>query len=210
MIRIAPEGWRFIVLAGAILLTLGLVRFWIGFALWLPIAVWTIVFFRDPERGGARGEDLILAPADGLVVSVIRMDEPVFLKEPAIRISVFMNVLDVHVNRYPVSGRLLYREHARGRFGHAMEEKASILNEHCSIGIAASRGNLLVRQIAGSLARRIVTDHAEGSQVSQGERLGMIRFGSRVDLFVPASASVLVGEGDRTKAGFTVVARWSS
>ncbi|MGQ0703764.1 MAG: phosphatidylserine decarboxylase family protein [Gemmatimonadales bacterium] len=210
MIRIAAEGWRFIAPAWTILLILGFAQVWIGFALWLPIAVWTIVFFRDPDRPGPRGEDLILAPADGEVVSVIRMDEPVFLQDAATRISVFMNVLNVHVNRYPASGRLLYREYARGRFGHAMEEKASTLNEHCSIGIAAIRGKLLVRQIAGSLARRIVTDHTEGTEIRQGERLGMIRFGSRVDLFVPASASVLVQEGDRTKAGLTVVARWSA
>ena len=208
MIRIAPEGRMFIGLAWAVALALALAHWWIVLAVWLPVAIWTVAFFRDPVRDGPRGDELILAPADGAVVSVIPVDEPVFLQGPARRISIFMNVINVHVNRYPVSGRLLYRHHSKGQFGHAMAEKASALNEQCSIGIAANRGKLLVRQIAGSVARRIVTDHLEGTEVRQGERMGMIRFGSRVDLFVPSSAEVLAKEGDKTKAGLTVVARW--
>ncbi len=208
MIRLAPEGRTFVLGAWAIAIALALLQWWIPFLIWLPLAIWTIVFFRDPVRNGPRGDELILAPADGLVVSVIPVDEPVFLRGPAIRISVFMNVVNVHVNRYPVSGRLGYRHYARGSFGHAMAEKASASNEQCSVGIEAARGKVLVRQIAGSLARRIVTDHAEGTEVVQGERMGMIRFGSRVDLFVPRSAEILVREQDRTKAGLTILARW--
>jgi len=210
VIRIAPEGRLFIAIAWTILVVLGLLHWWWIAALWLPVAVWTIVFFRDPVREGPRGEDLIIAPADGVVVSVIPVDEPAFIGSTATRVSIFMNVVNVHVNRYPASGRLRYRRYSKGAFGHAMAEKASTTNEQCSIGIETSRGRLLVRQIAGSVARRIVTDHPEGTEVRQGERMGMIRFGSRVDLFAPRSIDVLVKEGDKTKAGLTVVARWSN
>ena len=209
MIRVAREGWVFIGIAWAIALAFGLLRWWIPLALWIPIAIWTLVFFRDPDRPGPRGEELVLAPADGVVVSVIPVDEPLFLQGAATRISIFMNVVNVHVNRYPVSGRLRFRRYSRGRFGHAMAEKASTMNEQCSVGIDASRGRVLVRQIAGSVARRIVTDHEEGTDVVQGERMGIIRFGSRVDLFLPRSVQVAVREGDKTKAGLTIVARWS-
>ncbi len=208
MIRIAPEGRLFILAAWLILVVLALLHWWIA-ALWLPIAVWTVVFFRDPVRDGPRGDDLIIAPADGLVVSVIPVDEPAFLKQAATRVSIFMNVVNVHVNRYPASGRLRYRQYSKGAFGHAMAEKASTSNEQSSVGIETSRGRLLVRQIAGSIARRIVTDDIEGAEVRQGDRMGMIRFGSRVDLFAPVSVEVLVKEGDRTKAGLTVLARWA-
>jgi phosphatidylserine decarboxylase len=208
--RIAPEGRPFVLGAWAIATALALLSWWWPLILWLPLAIWTIVFFRDPVRNGPRADELILAPADGLVVSVIPIDEPSFLQGPATRISIFMNVVNVHVNRYPAGGRLRYRHYSPGKFGHAMAEKASVSNEQCSIGIEAARGRLLVRQIAGSVARRIVTDHPEGAEVRQGERMGMIRFGSRVDLFLPDSAEVLVHEGEKTKAGLTVVARWRS
>ena len=208
MIRLAPEGRTFVLGAWAIAVALVLVGWWWAAIIWLPVAVWTIVFFRNPDRNGPRGDQLILSPADGLIVSVIPVDEPTFLHGPSTRISVFMNVVNVHVNRYPASGRLLYRHYSRGQFGHAMAEKASSVNEQCSVGIQAARGKVLVRQIAGSVARRIVTDHTEGTEVHQGERMGMIRFGSRVDLFVPQSAEILVKEQEKTKAGLTVVARW--
>ena len=208
MIRLAPEGRVFVLGAWAIVVALFLVGWWWAALIWLPVAIWTIVFYRNPEREGPRGDELIIAPADGLVVSVIPVDEPTFLRGPSTRISVFMNVVNVHVNRYPATGRLLYRHYTKGKFGHAMPEKASTVNEQCSVGIQSARGKLLVRQIAGSIARRIVTDHSEGTEVQQGERMGMIRFGSRVDLFVPQSAEILVKEQEKTKAGLTVVARW--
>jgi phosphatidylserine decarboxylase len=208
MTRLAPEGRPVVLGAWAVAAALALLSWWWAALLWLPLAIWTIVFFRDPPRHGPRGEDLIVAPADGRVVSIIPVDEPDFLHEAATRISIFMNVFNVHVNRYPVSGRVLYRRYTRGTFGHAMAEKASASNEQCSIGLQAARGKVLVRQIAGSLARRIVTDHREGAEVRQGDRLGMIRFGSRVDLFVPRSVEVLVQEGAKTLAGVTLVGRW--
>ncbi|HEX9755274.1 MAG TPA: phosphatidylserine decarboxylase family protein [Gemmatimonadales bacterium] len=206
--RIAPEGWPFILFAGLVLLLLGAFRFWIPFAIWLPLTVWVVAFFRDPAREGPRGERLVLAPADGKVVAVALVEEPTFVRGPASRISIFMNVLDVHVNRYPADGVVAYRAYNPGKFVNAATDKASLDNEQSSVGITTPRGPLLVRQIAGLIARRIVTDHAEGTGVRQGQRMGMIRFGSRVDLFLPPAAKVLAQVGDVTRAGLTVVAEW--
>jgi phosphatidylserine decarboxylase len=216
VIRTAPEGRWFI--AGAWVVELVLVGMavssgspaWIvGAALWFVLAVWVVAFFRDPERSWARGERLIVAPADGKVVSVIEVDEPAFMLGRALRVSIFMNVFDCHVNRYPTDGTVAYRHYNPGRFGHAAAEKSSLSNEQASVGLTASRGKLLVRQIAGLVARRIVTDHEVGTVVHQGERLGMIRFGSRVDLFLPLGTRVLVHVGDTTRVGVTVVGEWS-
>jgi phosphatidylserine decarboxylase len=124
-------------------------------------------------------------------------------------VSIFMNVFDCHVNRYPVSGRIGYRHYNPGRFLNAADEKASLENEQASIGLVNPHGKVLVRQIAGLIARRIVTDHQEGQEVKQGDRMGMIRFGSRVDVFLPPNARVLVKEGERTIAGMTVIAEWT-
>jgi phosphatidylserine decarboxylase len=113
------------------------------------------------------------------------------------------------VNRYPTDGTVRYRQYNPGKFGHAGAEKSSLDNEQSSVGLATQRGKLLIRQIAGLIARRIVTDHEVGTPVRQGERMGMIRFGSRVDLFLPVGTRVLVSEGDNTLVGVTVVAEWS-
>jgi phosphatidylserine decarboxylase len=212
VIRIAPEGRWFILGAWCIvglLALLALTGRWAWLALWLPVAVWEVAFFRDPERPGPRGADLVIAPADGKVVSVVDLDEPAFFGERATRISIFMNVFDCHVNRYPTDGRVAYRHYAPGRFVNAADEKASLENEQSSVGLTTAHGKVLVRQIAGLIARRIVTDHAVGAEVHQGDRLGMIRFGSRVDLFLPRGTRVLVREGDKTRVGVTEVARWS-
>ena len=216
MIRTAPEGRWFIIGAWAIAVVLivqaarsGSVGWWIGAALWTALAVWVVAFFRDPERAWAIGERMIVAPADGKVVSVIETDEPTFHGGRALRLSIFMNVFDCHVNRYPVSGTVAYRHYNPGKFGHAAAEKSSLTNEQSSVGIAAAPGKVLIRQIAGLVARRIVTDHDVGTPVRQGERMGMIRFGSRVDLFLPVGTRTLVHTGDTTRAGVTVVAEWS-
>lgn len=206
--RVAREGWPFIAVAWGLVLVCWLLHLTVIAILLVPIAVWVVAFFRDPTRDRVRGADLILAPADGLVVSVIRMDEPEFLGGPSTRISIFMNVFNVHVNRYPADGTVELRRYTTGKFLNAGVEKASVENEQATLGLATTRGRLLIRQIAGLVARRIVTDHEPGRQVHQGERLGLIRFGSRVDLFVPPNAVVAVREGDRTTAADTVVARW--
>ena len=206
--RIAPEGWPFILAFWALELVLyAFAPLWAAL-LWLPVAVWVIAFFRDPVREGPRGDQLVIAPADGVVVSVVTVDEPDYVQERTQRVSIFMNVFNVHVNRYPMSGTLEYRHYNKGKFGHAGTEKASLENEQSTIGLRTARGKVLVRQIAGLVARRIVTDHQPGTAVRQAERMGLIRFGSRVDVFLPASARVLVHTGDKTVAGQTVVAQW--
>jgi phosphatidylserine decarboxylase len=206
--RIAPEGWPFIIGAWCIALLLGLMApIWAVLA-WMPIAIWVIAFFRDPIRTGPRGENVCIAPADGVVVSVVNVDEPAYVKDRTVRVSIFMNVFNVHVNRYPMSGRVEYRDYNKGSFGHAGTEKASLENEQSSIGLLTAQGRVLVRQIAGLVARRIVTDHEAGAMAVQAERMGLIRFGSRVDVFLPVTAKVLVHTGDKTQAGATVVARW--
>jgi phosphatidylserine decarboxylase len=216
VIRTAPEGRWFIAGAWLVeaLLVLAAVRTgaagWIAAALaGLVLAVWVVAFFRDPERAWTRGERLIVAPADGKVVSVIEVDEPTFLASQARRVSIFMNVFDCHVNRYPTDGTVAYRHYNPGAFGHAAAEKSSLANEQASVGLTTARGKVLIRQIAGLVARRIVTDDAVGTAVRQGERMGMIRFGSRVDLFLPLDTRVLVHVGDATRVGITVVAEWS-
>ena len=211
--RIAPEGWPFILgAAGAgVAAALPLIMTGWGFLLipWLLLTVWVIAFFRDPVREGPRGEELVIAPADGLVVSIITMDEPTFIGGAATRVSIFMNVFDVHVNRYPASGTVTWREYHPGRFLNAATEKASRENEQCSLGLETPRGKILVRQIAGLVARRIITDHTPGTTVTQGDRLGLIRFGSRVDVFLPPNIAPRVREGERTRAGQTVIAAWT-
>jgi phosphatidylserine decarboxylase len=215
LIRIAPEGRWFIAGAWAIALALvfaavhyGTLPWWIVTLGCLALAVWVVAFFRDPQRTVPRDECLVLAPADGKVVSVVETDEPAFFGGRALRISIFMNVFNCHVNRYPTGGMVGYRHYNRGRFGHAAAEKSSLDNEQSSVGLTTERGKVLIRQIAGLIARRIVTDHNVGTPVRQGERMGMIRFGSRVDLFLPLGTEILVKPGDTTKVGVTPVAKW--
>ena len=206
--RVAPEGWPFIAIAFAVLAVLAWCRIWPAVVVWLPIAVWVVAFFRDPVRTPPAGDALIVAPADGRVVSVISVDEPTFLGGPAVRIAIFMNVFNVHVNRYPSDGRVAHRHYHPGRFLNAAVDKASTENEQSSIGLETTRGRILIRQIAGLVARRIITDHPVGTAVTRGQRLGLIRFGSRVDVFLPAGSQALVKVGDATVAGETVIGSW--
>jgi phosphatidylserine decarboxylase len=173
-------------------------------------AVWVVAFFRDRIRPGPRGERYVLAAAEGKVVHVTEDDEPLYVRERAVRISIFLSVFDVHVNRYPVDGTVELVHYHKGKFLHAADEKASLDNEQSSIGIRGPRGRVLVRQIAGLIARRIVTDARPGDRVSQGKRLGLIRFGSRTDVFLPLSArpSVKVKPGDRVRVGGSVLAEY--
>ncbi|OLC97662.1 MAG: phosphatidylserine decarboxylase family protein [Gemmatimonadetes bacterium] len=218
--RIAPEGRPFIALGWS----LTALAWWaagrggwsVGWSVVAAVlsllAIWLVVFFRDPARDGPRGDAVVIAPADGKIVGVVEADEPMYLKTRALRVSIFMSVFDVHVNRYPVSGTIELAHYNPGKFLHAAREKASLDNEQASVGLRGQRGPVLVRQIAGSIARRIVTDGKVGDAVTQGARLGMIRFGSRVDVFLPvtARAAVRVRPGDRVAAGATVLAEYGS
>ncbi len=173
---------------------------------WLFVA-FTLFFFRDPERHGPRGSDLVLAAADGKIVGIDEVNEPDYIKGKCLRISIFLSIFDVHINRAPVSGVVEYFTYRKGEFLPAYKKDASRLNEQTVIGIRSEKAKILVKQIAGILARRIVCYIREGSRVEQGERFGMIRFGSRTEIFVPLSAKPTVKVGDKVRAGETVVAR---
>jgi phosphatidylserine decarboxylase len=211
-VSFAREGLVFIAIAALIAAgTYALALNRRSWPLWLlaflltVIALWVAYFFRDPERTGERGDQIVTAPADGKVVLINEVDEPEFMGGHAKRISIFMNVFNVHVNRYPVSGTIRYLKYNAGKFLNAAAEKSSLENEQMSVGIETKRGRVLVRQIAGLIARRIVTYSKLGETVHQGDRMGLIRFGSRVDVFVPVDAKVLVKIGDMTIAGTTVI-----
>jgi phosphatidylserine decarboxylase len=170
------------------------------------LALWVAYFFRDPERDGPRGEALVIAPADGRVVHTTEVEEPAFMGGRALRVSIFMNVFNVHVNRYPVSGTVMYVHYNPGKFLNAAVEKASLENEQMSVGLDHGGTRVMMRQIAGLVARRIVTYSKVGDTARQGERMGLIRFGSRVDVFLPTNALVKVRVGQTTAAGMTVLA----
>ncbi len=209
----AREGLLFIAIA-AVVATGGF-----GFAiarrswgLWLAafalllLALWVAYFFRDPERTGERGPRLVVSPADGKLIMITEVDEPSFVGGRAIRLSIFMNVFNVHVNRYPVDGVVKYVHYNKGKFFNAAAEKSSLENEQMSVGIDTGRYRILVRQIAGLIARRIVTYSKLGETVKQGDRMGIIRFGSRVDVFLPVESSLRAKVGDITVAGVTILA----
>jgi phosphatidylserine decarboxylase len=213
-LNFAREGYLFIgiaTLAAAAAFVLALARrswtLWLLAVLVTLIALWVAYFFRDPERTGDRGASLVVAPADGRLIMLTEVDEPAFIQGQAIRMSIFMNVFNVHVNRYPVEGVVRYVHYNKGKFINAAAEKSSLENEQMSVGIESGQDRVLVRQIAGLIARRIVTYSKVGDIVRQGDRMGIIKFGSRVDVFVPTDARVLAKVGDLTTAGTTVLAQ---
>lgn len=209
----AREGYLFIGIAAvAAASAFGLALARRSWTLWLIavvvtlIALWVAYFFRDPERTGQRGATLVVAPADGRLIMMTEVDEPTFVQGRAIRLSIFMNVFNVHVNRYPVDGVVRYVHYNKGKFINAAAEKSSLENEQMSVGVESGPYRILVRQIAGLIARRIVTYSKVGETVHQGDRMGIIRFGSRVDVFIPTNARILAKVGDLTTAGTTVLA----
>jgi phosphatidylserine decarboxylase len=211
-VNFAREGLSFIAIAALVAVgAFGVALARRSWPLWLLafsltiVALWVAYFFRDPQRIGERGERLVSAPADGKVVMITEVDEPTFMRARAIRVSIFMNVFNVHVNRYPVSGVVRFMERKPGRFLNAAAEASSLENEQTSIGLETGSNHILVRQIAGLIARRIVTDAKEGDHVLQGERMGLIRFGSRVDVFLPLTAKMKIKVGDISYAGVTLL-----
>jgi phosphatidylserine decarboxylase len=215
-LNFAREGLLFIAIAGVV--AAGAFGFAISrrsWGLWLAafvlllLALCVAYFFRDPERTGDRGPSLVVAPADGKLIMVTEIDEPSFIGGRAIRLSIFMNVFNVHVNRYPVDGVVKYINYNKGKFFNAAAEKSSLENEQMSVGVETGRYRVLVRQIAGLIARRIVTYSKLGERVRQGDRMGIIRFGSRVDVFLPLGSTVRAKLGDATTAGVTILAELS-
>jgi phosphatidylserine decarboxylase len=204
MMPIAREGWVFILPPLGLAVMLWAFEWQAAALAALVLAVAVALFFRDPPREIPRGEGLLLAPADGTVVQVTPYsgDE---LGGKATQLSIFLSVLDVHVNRAPFPAVVERVDYRAGGFRLAWDNEASVANEQNLIVLKAPEGRLAVKQIAGFLARRIVCRVVTGQKLEAGERIGMIRFGSRVDLIVPAGAEVYVKPGDRVKGGISVV-----
>ena len=206
-IPLAAEGWLFIIpailLAAAALLT----QWYIAAIIFGAIAAFLLNFFRDPERRGSERHFDVLSPADGTVVQIKTIEDGAIWPGLTQQISIFMSVFDVHVNRAPISGKIVHYRYTPGRRVAAWAEKSSEENEQ-NLVVIESRGNVVaLKQIAGLLARRIVFDRAEGDRVAQGERIGMIRFGSRVDVFLPANAEIAVAVREKVKVGVSVLAQ---
>ncbi|MEY4708843.1 MAG: hypothetical protein RJB58_2566 [Pseudomonadota bacterium] len=216
---IHKEGYPFIALFAGVNLLAFLLAPWLGWLL-APITIWCVAFFRDPERNIPDGPGLIICPADGKLLPIIEAVPPAELdmgEAPRRRLSIFMNVFNVHVNRNPVSGTVIAKSYRPGKFFNASFDKASIHNERMSIRLRPDSisGNddgtrdLAVVQIAGLVARRIVCDLTPGQSVRRGARFGIIRFGSRVDIYLPPGTEILVTPGITTIAGETVLARFT-
>lgn len=171
------------------------------------LTLFVVYFFRDPERRIPPDPDIVASPADGTVMSVAEVPGETFMDGPATRVTIFLSIFNVHVQRAPLAGRVDAYAYRPGRYLAAWREEAGSENEQASLGLMTAEGPVVVRQVAGLVARRIVTYPREGDSVPKGERIGLIRFGSRVDLFVPAGWEVLVGTGDKVRGGETPVAR---
>jgi phosphatidylserine decarboxylase len=209
---IAPDGYRVIAIT-ALFLALLLVLTCFFPVNWLKIitAIIAIVFFfnfyffRDPQRIIPVGENLILSPADGTIVDIEEINEPYYLNERVTRVSIFLSVLNVHVNRIPVTGNVTFLKYIKGKFFVAFADKASEENEQSIIGIQHAKGKILFKQIAGIIARRIIYHLEIGQEVAAGQRFGLIRYGSRVDVFFPKNTELKVKLRDKVTGGETIL-----
>ena len=173
----------------------------------LIIFVFILWFFRNPKRNIIRNPELILSPADGKVISIKEVNELEYFKDKKLQISIFLSPLDIHVNRYPVSGEVLYSKYHKGNYLVAWHPKSSEKNERTTIVIKNKKfGEVMYRQIAGALARRIVNYAKVNSNVEQGDDSGFIKFGSRVDLFLSKDSNLKIKVGDKVKGGLTIIA----
>lgn len=211
---LAKEGYSTIaavfIFSIVVVLILSAAPAWLGYIIYPFVAVLCLLvlfFFRDPDRSPPSNTDsLVISPADGRVVQIQTIDEPDYLKGKAIQISIFLSPLDVHVNRVPVSGSLEYVKYYPGQYLMAWEDKASELNEQAHFGVKHTSGmKMLFKQITGFLARRIVYYIEEGDEIKAGERFGIMKFGSRMDILLPGHVQVHVKKGDKTVAGESII-----
>jgi phosphatidylserine decarboxylase len=184
---------------------------WISAILGIIIILFTLWFFRDPQRiipsSAISDPSIIIAPADGKIVEIIEMEEKEFFNGKARQISIFLSPLDVHVNRSPVSGTVEFYRYMQGDYMVAWHPKASELNEQSRIGVQNEFGKVFFKQITGVLARRIVCTVTQGDVLETGEQIGMMKFGSRMDIILPLDAEILVHKDERTRGGETIIAR---
>ncbi|MBN2732624.1 MAG: phosphatidylserine decarboxylase family protein [Balneolaceae bacterium] len=214
-LQFAKDGYSNILAAIILSVTFCVIGFiidhWIAYVLYCTAALlmaFILFFFRDPDRDIPAGKDLLLSPADGKIVFLKEVDEPEYIKGKALQISIFLSPLDVHVNRLPASGKIEYVKYNPGVYLMAWDHRASSMNERADFGILHPSGiRVFFRQITGFMARRIVYHLKEGDQVQAGKRFGMMKFGSRMDILVPAEVKVEVKKGDRTVAGETILAK---
>jgi phosphatidylserine decarboxylase len=197
--------WILLILA-SVGVAVWFISLWLSL-IFLALFLFTIAFFRDPNRPVPGGSNLIVAPADGRVRDIVELDETEILKTKTRRVGIFLSIFDVHTNRAPVEGRIVYRQHHAGLCLDARDPNCSEKNEAMTWAFENSRGLIVVRQLTGAIARRIVAWANVGDELKKGERFGMIRFGSRTELYLPLDAEVLVKTGDHVSGGFTVIAR---
>jgi len=202
-IPVAAEGWPFIFPPAAAACILGWMGWWPAAAALGAVTLCFLAFFRDPDRIAPVVPGAVLAPADGRVMRVVEIDDPWVGR--AVRVSIFLSPLDVHVNRSPVAALVEGVQHAAGRFLAAYRDEASELNERCTLALQGEAARVGVKQIAGVLARRIVCRARQGDKLQAGERFGLIRFGSRTDLVVPQGTEIRVRVGDRVRGGETIM-----
>lgn len=203
---IAREGWGFIAFL-AIATALAGVFHWALALIPGLLLVLTTWFFRDPERPVPGDELTVVSPADGRVMFIREVDEPGFMQGKCVQVSIFMSILNVHVNRMPVGGEIAYKEYATGKFLAAWDETVGEANERAYIGVDTGRYRVLVSQVAGLIARRILTWPMVGDRLARGERFGLIRFGSCIQMWLPIGSNLLVKPGDNVRGGETVIGR---
>src|SRR5215218_7640006 len=217
--KIHKEGFRTIALtaivaAAIIVLTVFLivplypVLGWITVAIIIGLFLFIVSFFRIPARTHARGEDIFVAPCDGTVVVIEEVEADEYFKDRRLQLSIFMSPLNVHVNRNPVSGEVVYSQYHKGKYLVAWHPKSSTDNERHSVVYKQGEKEMLVKQIAGALAKRIVNYLKPGDKVKMGDEMGFIKFGSRVDLLLPIGTTIEVKMNQKVKGGVTVLARW--
>lgn len=203
---IALEGLPVIGVFAAITVALWIAGWYKAAVIMTALTVFALAFFRNPERHPPAGENLVVSPADGVVIFVGEVDEPRILKGRAMKVSIFMNVFNVHVNRMPESGRITEIHYNKGKFISANKEKASLDNEQNALVMETDKGRkIMFVQIAGLVARRIVCWVKPGDHLMRGERFGLIMFGSRLDIYLPVGSEVKLKPGDKTRAGETIV-----
>ena len=203
---VAKEGFPFFIPMVLITVILGIVGWKVWMSLGILLSLFIAYFFRNPRREIPDLQNIILSPADGRVIHVGECEEDRFLKEKALKVSIFMSLFDVHLNRAPVSGKVLERNYLPGRFLVANVEKSSLLNEQNAVLLETEdRSKILLVQIAGFVARRIVCYAKAGDTLGKGEIFGLIRFGSRVDLYLPPEVKPLVRVGQHVKGGESII-----
>ncbi len=183
-------------------------NFWVSLV-FAALFLYTLAFFRDPERPDPADEAAVVAAADGAIADIVEIDEPEVLHARTRRVGIFLSVFDVHTNRTPISGRVIFRQHKKGLCLDARRADCSEKNEAMIWAFQNARCIIVVRQLTGAIARRIVAWSEVGDELKRGQRFGMIRFGSRTEVYLPLDAEVLVKVGDRVKGGASVIARLS-